>query len=214
MRRRKGFAVRLRGPARGATRAASRGRAPAAPTRRAVELGQDRLGQVGATTQREVPFGDVAIGFGQRHLDVVEHRREQRPLVVRRPQHRDVADRFEPTAQPVPTRQRRAGLRPREHPRNRAQVGQPATRRASRRPRADAQRTDLGEWADRGEELGEPVGADQLAVGRAGRIAHLLERAPVLRRRSGHHSSTAGVEANMTAAATWSRWRCAITGWP
>ena len=57
-----------------------------------------------------------AVGLRQRHLDVFQHDREQRPFAVGPAQPVEIVDRFERGPEAVPARQRHPGLRPREDP--------------------------------------------------------------------------------------------------
>ena len=114
---------------------------------------------MGVAGQVGIALEDVQVRFGQQHLDVVEHGGEERP-VARHLRHRINAvfghALLQRVAHAVPAGQAGAVLRPRKHPRDRAQVGDAALT-AARRPRADLQPLDhvhRGRGAEVGVEPG------------------------------------------------------------
>ncbi len=147
-----------------------------------VVLGQHHVGQVVAATQGQVPGRDPAVGLGQAHLRAVEQHGQQRPAPV------GLADLGEPArtagrggqaaAQAVPAGQVQPGLRPGEHPGDRAQVVQADHADApAGRAGPDAQPADLLQRADPGQPLGEARGLHQLPVGaQRGRLHRLRHR--------------------------------------
>ena len=89
-----------------------------------LHLAQHLLVEILAVVQCQIHLGDAFVGFGDRHLDVVDERGEQRPLLVRLTQRIQIAELLAGRAQTVPGGQVDAGLRPCEHPRDRTQIVQ------------------------------------------------------------------------------------------
>src|SRR5581483_5608075 len=92
----------------------------------------------------------------ERHLEVLDERAEEAPLAVETAQLPEIGLRERAPAA-VPGGDEAAVLRPREHPRDRAQRGeQVAARRPAHRARADGEQRELLHRRERAEELGEP----------------------------------------------------------
>ena len=169
-------------------------------------------GRLGALGEVGVAAEGPEVGLGQRQLGVVEHRREERPAAVEAGEVVDdllaaaLGDRLERRPEAVPAGQVRPRLRPREHPRDRAQrrrrpstvaaVGAarpaPPGRADGRDPSPRPAMRSIGVAARK--NAGERRPLDQRPVGRArdrGQLGHrrpadrrgLLGRALVLRRR-------------------------------
>ena len=129
---------------------------------------QQRGHEVVAIAEREVALRDPPVRLGQAHFGVVEHDVEERPLGVGPAEIFDRRGR-QPAAQPVPTGQVESHLRPREHPRDGAEVFELATAASTSRARGDPQPAELFDGADLEEPRIETLRLHQLAIGRARR---------------------------------------------
>ncbi len=132
--------------------------------------------------EREIPARDVEAGLGQRHLEVLDDRSEERPLAIEPPQRLEagtrLGERREPAAAAVPGGEQRPILRPREHPwdgSERLQVRR-VFGRAARGTRADLEQRQFVDRRERAEERDERgVGPHQRPVGPLrlpGRVGH------------------------------------------
>ena len=124
-------------------------------------------GQVVAVAEGEVARGDRPVGLGQAHLRVVEQRREQRPGLVgarARAAPRGSSTAARPLPRPYQPGRLTPGLRPREHPRDRAQVVQP--RRSPAAGGREPSRSLLISFSGltRANHSAKPGGLDQRAV--------------------------------------------------
>ena len=128
----------------------------------ALDHPEDLVAQLGVDHERlGVATPDREVGLGQHHAHVVEHRPEERPAGVHRPQRRrrrssPAANDSNAEPDAVPARQDEPALGPAEHPRDRPQVLDPVGLLARRRPAADVERGDLADRRDLPEELDEP----------------------------------------------------------
>src|SRR5579875_2708442 len=129
-----------------------------------VVFGKDAVRDVRPIPQRKVALSDIAIRFRQRHLDIVDHGGEQRPLRVRRAKGVHIADGSETTADSVPAGQVHSRLRPGEIPRNRPQVRQIRAGGSPDRTRPDAQRTDFRQRRHGGKVFGKSRCLDETAI--------------------------------------------------
>ena len=135
------------------------------PLAREAHLVEHHLAEVLAVAQVEVHAGDVVVCLGERHLDVVDEGREQRPLGVGLAQSVEVAELLARRAQTVPCGEVDARRRPREDPRDRSQVVEGLGAQAALSgTAADGQQADLGQGRDGAEPLGEALGVEQLEV--------------------------------------------------
>ena len=95
---------------------------------------------VAVGNEAQVLARDAHARLGQRHLEVLDQRAEERPVAVQAAQSTDVLRR-ERGARAEPRRQQAAVLRPGEHPRDRAQGGQLRGRRPPRAGSPDGSRS-------------------------------------------------------------------------
>ena len=125
------------------------------------------------TEQGEVHLGDAAVGLGDRHLDVVDERAEQRPLGISALQQVEIAQSLARGAQAVPRRQVDTRLAPAEDPRNGAEVVQRfGAQAALRGTAADGQQANLGQRRDRRKPGGEVRRVQKIEVAR---VRHLVQ---------------------------------------
>ncbi len=83
---------------------------------------EDERREIRPIAQSQVPVGETRVRLRQRHLDVVDHRSEERPARICIPKHVEIRDGGERGAESEPAGQVDSRLSPREHPRNGAQV--------------------------------------------------------------------------------------------
>ncbi len=136
--------------------------------------------QARVADEREIPSRDRQARLRERHLEVVDHRAEERQALIEIAQVR-ITGRRKRGAAAEPRRQQDAVLRPREHPRDRAQrreiVGVVRTARGTR---GDLEQRELIDRRDLAEEQHEAlVLPDERAIGRARDVGHALEQRPV-----------------------------------
>ncbi len=110
----------------------------------------EHVPQVGVDQRLDVVLGDPQVGLGQRHRHVGQEGAEEVPPVVHLVEdvaEPGLADGGEPVTDAVPAGHDLPGLRPAEHPRDRAQAGEAgAAVRPPRRPGADV---EVGQQLDR-----------------------------------------------------------------
>ena len=135
------------------------------PLSRELHLVVHLFRKVIAVAERQIHLGDTPVGLRDGHLDVIDKGAEKRPFTVCALQKLKVAERLASTSQAVPSRQVDARLRPRENPRNGAQVVERLRPQAALgRTRADGQQAHLGKRRHDGEPRRKVVGVQQVEV--------------------------------------------------
>ena len=115
-------------------------------------LGGDRLPEARVVDELEVLDRDLDARLRERHLEVLDERAEERPVAVEPAQLVEIR-LGERAAAAVPRRQQAAVLRPREHPRDRAQRREVAGALGpARGARADLEQRELVHRRERAEE--------------------------------------------------------------
>ena len=129
------------------------------PLTRELHLFKDLERQVIAIAQSQIHLGNATVGLGNRHLDIIDKRREQRPLSIGATQQVQVTQLLACGAQAIPRGKVDARLRPAKDPRNRAQVVKRFRAQAALcRAAADRQQANLGQRRYRREPRGKVVG--------------------------------------------------------
>ena len=164
----------------------------------------------GSSTSDEIAAGDREARLGERHLEVVDQRPEERQPPVELGAGRRASTAANALPAPNQAGSSDAVLRPREHPRDRAQRCEVVLAAGpARRPRGDLEQRELVHRRERAEERREGVALpDEGAVGapRARRPARRAARDP---HRSAAAAAAPGYVASSVPASAASRLRWA-----
>ena len=131
----------------------------------------------------QVHLGDALIGLGNRHLDVIDERTEERPLLVGGLELLQIAKLLASGAQAVPRGEVDASLAPAEDPRNGTQVVERLGAQAALGgTRTDRQQADLGQRRHGREPRRKVVGVQQVQIALVAHGVELLGHIPELLR--------------------------------
>ena len=129
----------------------------------------------------QIHLGNALIGLSNRHLDVVDERAEERPLLVGSLELVKVTKLLAGGAQAVPSGQVNACLAPAEDPRNGAQVVERLGAQAALGgTRADRQQADLGQRRHSREPRCKVLGVQQVQIALVACSVELLGHIPEL----------------------------------
>ena len=131
----------------------------------------------------QIHLGNALIGLGDRHLDVVDERAEERPLLVGSLKLVQIAKLLAGGTQAVPSGQIDACLAPAEDPRNGTQVIERLGAQAALGgTRADRQQADLGQRRHGREPRRKVLGVQQVQIALMAYCVELLGHVPELLR--------------------------------
>ena len=145
------------------------------PLTRELHLFKDLGRQVIAIAQSQIHLGNATVGLGNRHLDIIDKRREQWPFSIGATQQVQVTQLLACGTQAIPRGKVDARLRPAKDPRNRTQVVKRFRAQAALcRAAADRQQANLGQRRYRREPRGKIVGTQQVQITLMGRPVQAL----------------------------------------